>query len=64
MDETCSSQSGFQRLGTSHSEVWIKHIHPYGDLQKSLQFPVFLFFLLFLLFFFVYLYFMVTGAAS
>ena len=63
MDETCSSQSGFPRLGTSHNKAWINHIQPYGDLEKSLQFPVFLFFLL-SLFFFVYLYFMVTGAAN
>ena len=41
MDETCSSQSGFQRLGTSHNKAWIKHIQPCGDLEKLLQFPVF-----------------------
>lgn len=62
MDETCSNQSGFPRLGTSHNKAWINHIQPYGDLEKSLQFPVFLFRLF--LFFFVYLYFMVTGAAN
>ena len=40
MDEACSSQSGFPRLGTSHNEVWIKHVYPYGDRQKLLQFLV------------------------